>query len=272
MSLPIAVKELSLTDLNGEVLVYNGVTNRAACLSKVGGLVLQACIDSRSRQDLLKAIAEIGVSDPEVVLEETLSQLASEGLLEDVKAGEFDRRRFLTAAGAALAVPVLVGVAAPRASEAASCRLCNVDAGGVPLDCTDCGKNCRIVGPTCAVNTPNRCCFEYTLNLVVWGGNGTGGDGTGNNTINGEPDGAGPGNASAPTPVTVGDDFCSGDSVEPTYQAEGSGDLDCRNMNGRFFHPDCATARALAVAAGSVSGENYYCCDCPRAATDRRCP
>lgn len=155
---------LTLQTIGEETLVYDSATQKAVCLGKIGSLVLQACLDAKDADALTAQLAEEGVESPALAIEEAVAQFAAEGLLEEsAEAGKtFDRRRFLQAAGAAAALPIVMSVAAPRPAQAMSCNNC--DAIGMfpalPANCNNCGDNC-LAGALCDAGA--RCCFEYRL-------------------------------------------------------------------------------------------------------------
>ncbi|MBS2034828.1 hypothetical protein JST97_07565 [bacterium] len=146
--------------MDDEVLVYHSKSEKATCLSKVGGLVFQACARELSSSQLEDELRSMGIVEVQEAIQETLVALGEEGLLatQETPAASFDRRRFLAAAGAAAALPVVLSTLAPRPAYALSCVNCTVLAGNVPADCTDCGKKCP-AGAGCAATT--TCNFEY---------------------------------------------------------------------------------------------------------------
>lgn len=159
--LPAVTPELIVQELDEEFLVFDPTTEKAHCLSGVGALVFKACRDQLSLAELTIRVREAGASDAETALQESLRQLSEEKLVE-TQSGTFDRRRFLTAAGTAAAIPLITSVLAPRPAQALSCVNCAlIGATTVPQDCTDCGKKCP-AGAGCTATA--TCCFEYTLN------------------------------------------------------------------------------------------------------------
>lgn len=227
--LPNAVQHATVTPLGDELLVYDAKTQQAHCLNKLGMEVFQACQRGSSREDALVHLASLQLETPEAALEETLALLAEKGLVEVQGSKSFDRRRFLAAAGAAAALPVVASVLAPHPTQAVSCVDCEVNASLQPISCATCGNNC----PATGCGSTSRCCFEYRVNS--------------NN-----PEGAG---------------ACSG-STGGTGGQEGIGIYSCRAIPaGSFFNTDCDTARAQTIAdAGGLVAANtrlYYCCRCP---------
>jgi hypothetical protein len=230
MPLPKPTTNLALTDLNEELLIFNGITNKASCLGKAGRAVFLACQQESSQRETLELLARMGFVDPAIALEESLNQLHEEGLIEAPEASfsSFDRRKFLATAAAAIALPVISSVVAPRPVAASSCTLCPVDTNGVPNEggnaitgCATCGQVCQLTpGSGCGTLI---CNFEYILfNL----------------------------NPTAP----VGD--CAiVEGAAAQYR--------CRSTAGRIYDTDCGTARSLALArVGAGIGDAYYCCTC----------
>lgn len=248
MALPQLKKNLYVTQLGDELLVYDGDHATAHCLSLLGLVVYRACEDGLEDQEVLHRLREAGAPEPEAVLEETLNQLATAGLLLESPATTFDRRRFLEAAGAALALPILASVLAPRPAQAVSCRLCTATL-GVPNDCTTCGRFCvTIVGQLC---TGTRICsFEYVLNTVVYQRDA---------------------NCSGFHSAVDGD-------VGGNYACRSGLSVNVYNPNNTFFQ-DCKTARQTVIDAGGGGGNGananegmrYYCCLCDGTISDYSC-
>lgn len=170
--LPSAKTGLVCQDFGAEFLVYDSATEKAHYLSPVGAQVLLACQADKDQSELAETLTkEFSVADAQAVIEETLKQLADEGMLAgEVEASGFDRRRFLAAAGKVAALPVVLSVLAPKPAMAQSCRNCaTIGLFGPPADCVDCGRPCP---DNAGCSTSARCCFEYTLNPAN-GGAGT---------------------------------------------------------------------------------------------------
>lgn len=168
--LPVVKSSLVLQRIGDETLVYDGASQKALCLSELGTLVLEACINGKSRESILEELQQRGVSANERLLEETLAQLSDEGLLASNAEKHFDRRNFIKAAGVAAALPVVMSVLAPRPAQATSCNNCDVIGFlGPPADCSQCGDNCPA---DASCSGTSRCCFEYRLkDLNPVGGN-----------------------------------------------------------------------------------------------------
>ena len=167
--LPEVKPSLVLQKIGVETLIYDGDRQKALCLSETGSMVIEACINRTKRDELLQELQRRQVPDAESTLDQTLAQLADEGLLLASLEKPFDRRSFIKAAGVAAALPVVMSVLAPRPAHATSCNNCDTIVFlGPPADCSQCGDNCP-AGASC-VGTA-RCCFEYRLlNLTPAGG------------------------------------------------------------------------------------------------------
>jgi hypothetical protein len=238
--LPKIVSHAVVTEVANELLVYDAKTQTAHCLGEIGLIVFKSCQQNSTREEAIDALRALSLSEPEAVLEETLSLLTEKNLLVDSESKGFDRRRFLAAAGVAVALPVVASVLAPLPSQAVSCVDCQVDGTLQPLSCATCGNNCPAGG--CAGTS--RCCFEYRINS--------------NNPI-----GAG---------------ACNGTSGGAGGQ-EGIGIYSCRAVpGGSVFSNLCDTARDLTITnnfGGSLAAANtalYYCCRCPGSNPIFTCP
>ncbi len=224
-SLPRVQDGVTTVQVGKELLVYCGSDKTAHCLSSVGITVFQACEKSESLESLVEALRISGVEEPETVVEESLAQLVEKNILSTETTVKFSKRRFLQAAGAAVALPIIASVIAPRPSAAASCvGTCGV----FPGSCANCGRLCD-AALVCAVLT-QLCCFEYTLDTTQ-GAMGTG---------------------------------CK-PNLTGTANGEQSGVFTCRNTAPRIFMTDCAAARDATLGAGFGTGQLYYCCTCPTA-------
>ena len=62
-------------------------------------MVFQGCREEKDRDTVLPSLRELGLQEPEIVLEETLALLGEKKLLIQEERPNFDRRRFLAAAG-----------------------------------------------------------------------------------------------------------------------------------------------------------------------------
>lgn len=237
--LPSLKSDLVVTSVLEEILVYDPESDKAHCLSNVGKAVYLACSAKTSRAELVDTLAKMGVADPQGAIEESLNQFSEESLLVATTDSNFDRRRFLAAAGSLAAVPVLVSVFAPAPSQAASCFDCPIDGLGVPTDCTKCGGNCPSVG----CDGDSICCFEYVVAAV----------------LNPTP---------PPTLIptfpsgTACSTFRTSDIVGNTYLCRSGLDRVGYTKNNTF-RTSCQAARdAVLAGPGTHTNERYYCCNC----------
>lgn len=233
MALPKITDNLLTTQLVDELLVYDRQTATAHCLGLVGKTVFEGCEQSLAEDDLLKRLEAAGAVDPKAVLEQTLVELSNLGLVSSTSPkGEFDRRKFLAAAGALAAVPVVASVLAPQPAQAISCTNC-ATVGGVPTSCLTCGRNCPAVGCTATA----VCCFEYII-------------------VDDDADG---------TPnVPAGAECTTFGPVEffGAYGCRSGRSINSYTANLTFFK-DCKAAREAVLAApGNHTSETYYCCNC----------
>ena len=272
MKLPALKSGLVVTELASELLVYDGTSGKAHCLSKVGMLIYRACEAGLDRQGTLEQLRLDGIADPEAVLQETLKQLSQENLVESSgdsseTAPSFDRRRFLEAAGALAALPVIASVLAPQPLQALSCVTCDAP-GGVPADCTNCGKICvSTVGQTC---TGTRICsFEYVLNTVP--------NPRGNPSANCSPLDGFQGLAFD----TGGNYACRLGLVVGSYSFANTFFTDCRTSRRAVLSAGGADANGLVDPGGPGAygpgnnpreGERYYCCQCDGTQSTYSCP
>jgi hypothetical protein len=120
-----------MEELADEVLVYDLGRDRAHCLNQTAANVWKLC-DGKSSPAKIAAQLD-GKLDPaaaEEVVWAALKQLSSAGLLEEkVKrpATGLSRREVVKriAVAAAIGVPVVTSIVAPKASHAANCRPSN---------------------------------------------------------------------------------------------------------------------------------------------------
>lgn len=159
--LPDVMQNIVVSDLGDEIVVYNPGNDMAHCLGKIGAVVFRACQQQVSEEQLARELTELGVSDPTAAIAESVLMLYEARLaLMAPPTKEFNRRKFLAAAGAAAAVPVVMSVMAPKPANAASCQNCNIIGAGCNNcpECVDCGVGCPL---GCGGGT-TTCCFEYT--------------------------------------------------------------------------------------------------------------
>lgn len=167
--------DIVVHELEGELLLYNLVTDKVSCLNRTSAAVWNLCDGTRSKEvisDLLEANGIRG-SSPELV-ELALHQLKSEGLLEDTGAGEptrFDRRELAKRAGltALAALPLITSLVAPM-PVAAQSTTCGPSAGqfcacsrkvtnfSVPCQSTSCSGACVCSPPFTGCNGGGNQC------------------------------------------------------------------------------------------------------------------
>lgn len=161
-SSPKLKEGLTHTEIGDELIVFDPSTETAHCLSALGKAVFLACLNGTLADEQSPA------------QQEALNELASKGLLQPETDSGLDRRKFLTAAATA-AVAITASVVAPKPVAALSCKLCDLDASGFPVDCTTCGQPCVDSFPaTCTGN--QVCCYEFkrrVLNNPAPAGNGS---------------------------------------------------------------------------------------------------
>jgi hypothetical protein len=118
---------LTITSLDSEVLVYDPEARRASCLNGFAAEVLSLCDGGRSAAEIAEALPFKDVDERMVWL--ALADLRKARLLQDgdaVVPAEFagtNRRELLKhiGLGAAVAAPVVAGVAVPSVAQAATC-------------------------------------------------------------------------------------------------------------------------------------------------------
>src|SRR5215216_2355745 len=119
---------LVVQHLAEEVLVYDQDRHKAHCLNYTAALVWKQCDGRRSVSDIARKLSrdlegEVGQD----VVWLALEQLSRTHLLKEVVAGEkagVSRREVMRriGIGAAVALPVVTSIVAPKASQAANCR------------------------------------------------------------------------------------------------------------------------------------------------------
>lgn len=124
---------LSTELVSGEIIVFDKQRNRAHCLNPAAAEIWRACDGQRTVADLAIFVATAtGTAVDESVVWASVRELRSLHLLEELPAGTvpadgFTRRQALTRAGSAVAkaavlVPLIATVLAPKSSAAASCQ------------------------------------------------------------------------------------------------------------------------------------------------------
>lgn len=180
---PRARKDLLIVqELDGETLVYDRRTDKAHCLNASAAFVWKNCNGRKSVRQIASALGkEFGAPVSDDVVNLALEHLDRSKLLEErltrAEGGKMISRRDVArrlglAAGAALALPTVLSIVAPRVAEAASCLQ-----PGVPgfICCTspgDCvgnpnGSHCNQCGHPGA--PPACCCFNNLPSSKVCG-------------------------------------------------------------------------------------------------------
>jgi hypothetical protein len=107
-------------EMADEVLVYDLERHRVHCLNQTAAAIWRAC-DGRRDGSAIAACAsrELGAAVDESVVSMALDQLAKARLLEGAPAQAPSRRQVVRAA---VLLPAVVSILAPRAAQAATCR------------------------------------------------------------------------------------------------------------------------------------------------------
>ena len=130
-SLPEARKEgLIAQRLSDEVLIYDQHRHKAHCLNQTAALVWERCDGKTTVAKLAEQMSKrTGKQVGEDIVRLAIAQLAKSHLLEESasKRGARDavsRREMMKRAGlaAAIALPVVTSIVAPKATQAATCR------------------------------------------------------------------------------------------------------------------------------------------------------
>ncbi len=125
---------LSIQPVGEETLLYDERTHKAFCLNRVAGTVWQLCDGSRDLTEIRNAASVIlGAPVSAETVQLALTDLQRDGLVEAEGAVAMLSRRALVAqigAGAALMIPVVAVVMAPKAAQAYT-------------GCFDCSSNFR---------------------------------------------------------------------------------------------------------------------------------
>jgi hypothetical protein len=158
-SLPFPkARGLTVRELAGELVIYDGARHRAFCLNPAAASIWKSCeggaSPAKAHRDLQ---SELGRLVPHDFVWLGVEQLRKAGLLEDGVSPEGKRPtrrevlRRIGAAGAAL-IPVVASLAVPPAVAAASCGGCNAKTGNNACNSAHCG-----VGAVCGKNCTKRC-------------------------------------------------------------------------------------------------------------------
>lgn len=130
-SVPRARREgLLVQEMADELLVYDSVRHKAHCLNETAALVWKRCDGKTDINQMVRGL-EKDTSCPvdEAVVWIAFDQLAKAHLLQDdgsswPKASGVSRREVIRRLGtaAAIALPVVTSIVAPKAAQAANCR------------------------------------------------------------------------------------------------------------------------------------------------------
>jgi hypothetical protein len=168
MLLPLVrTKDIIVQNAGNELLVYDVTTHKIFKLNETSMIVFNNCNGQTTFNDLKR---KHKFTDDLIYL--TLDQLKDENLIEDyqVKFAGVSRREVIRKVGLAtmIALPVIIGMTAPTAIQAASCGGSN-PAGTVV--CLNGQLNCATVAPTC-----QSCQATFSTNVIcVTPGNPAGG-------------------------------------------------------------------------------------------------
>ena len=124
--------------MTDEVLVYDQKRHRAHCLNQTAALVWKHCDGKKTVRDVAEALSkQAGKRVGEEVVRLAVDELAKSQLLEASGARKWrgvegmSRREMMKRAGiaAAVAVPVVSSVIAPKAAQAGTCRVSGASCG-----------------------------------------------------------------------------------------------------------------------------------------------
>lgn len=161
MILPKIRQNLLVQELTDEVLIYDQATNKSYCLNETAKTVFNACDGEHSVAD---------VSLPKDMIYFSLDELKRQNLIETDYVSPFDgisRREVIKKVGLAsmVALPVITGLLAPQASQAASAC---VNANGSPAGTTlfggvSCGNtDSAVCQNVCQQFGGGNCCSGQT--------------------------------------------------------------------------------------------------------------
>ncbi len=140
---------LVVTELAGEVLVYDLETHRAHCLNPPAAVVFKHCDGTRTVAELARVLhGELGAPADADLVRLALDRLGRARLLrkpgsQRVEAGRISRRALVRRLGVAILVPAVTSLLAPTPVEAAAS--CVKDCTGQPY------------GTPCSSTAPNNC-------------------------------------------------------------------------------------------------------------------
>jgi len=160
-NIPQSRKEnLVVQEINGEVLIYDLINDKAFCLNSTSALVWQACDGKRNIKEISELISrKLDTQTSEDLVWLALEQLKKEKLIEknlesDGRFAGMSRREVVKKIGLASAVvlPVVASMVAPLAIHAASgCPTANCTCPAA----TAVGRTCTT--PTCAPTSMCSC-------------------------------------------------------------------------------------------------------------------
>lgn len=167
-------EDLAVQELNGEVLIYDLKRNRAFCLNETSALVWQMCDGEKSVDEISRGLSK-KLNNPanEDLVWLAIDQLKKEKLLANgeelnSKLEGVNRRDVIKkiGLGTMVALPIIAGLAAPRAAQAQSCTpggscTCNAPnnnvicgTGGAGTPCANAACRCQRDAPGA---TPGTC-------------------------------------------------------------------------------------------------------------------
>ena len=119
-------EEMIVQEMKGEVLVYDQRQHRAHCLNETAALVWRRLDGQSTASEVAEQVsAATGVEVSAALVEMAVEELRRSGLLAGAAGGRsgMSRREMMkrVGIGAAVALPVVASVVAPRAAEAANC-------------------------------------------------------------------------------------------------------------------------------------------------------
>ena len=120
---------MTVQEVDNEIILYDGKTARANVLNHTAAVIWKLCDGKSSVGEIAqRASAQLNAPVNETLVYYTLDQLSKKNLLENranmpVNFKGMTRRDFLRAGviGAAVVLPVVVTMTAPKAADAASC-------------------------------------------------------------------------------------------------------------------------------------------------------
>ena len=151
-------KDLVVSPLPDEELVYDLKTHQAFCLNKIAAAVWDGCDGETTVAEMSRALShELGTEVNEEWVWFALRELNRSSLLEPgiVWPEKMSRRMLLRKLGtSALAIPVVMAIVAPAAAQAASCGNPNNSDNQNPNGCScngadDCVSECCGTGNIC---------------------------------------------------------------------------------------------------------------------------